>query len=67
MARKFRVGRPCKIDDSIDGVLAKVPFKNRYGEWFVVVTVDDEDMALDGTYYPMKDYWRILKERVKII
>lgn len=67
MAKKFKPGRRCKIDGTIDAVLLKPPFKNRYGEWFVVVTLDDEDMAIDGTYYPVKTQWRIPKERVKII
>ena len=70
MAKKFRTGRPCVIDPGTDqaeeGVLLKQPFKNQFGEWFVVVAVICEDMGTDGEYHPKRFDIRILKERVRM-
>lgn len=71
MAKKFRVGRSCIIDPDTDyamqGILVKVPHKNRFGEWFVVVAIVDEAMDKDThEYYQKRFDVRILKERVKI-
>jgi hypothetical protein len=71
MAKKFRVGRPCVIDSdtehAMEGILVKVPHKNRFGEWFVVVATVGEAMDKKTyEYYQKRFDVRILKERVKM-
>ena len=54
-------------DYAEEGMLARVPHKNQFGEWFVVVTVVQEAMhPRNYEYYLERFDVRILKERVKI-
>ena len=69
--KKFRVGRPCIIDPgtehTMEGILVKVPHKNRFGEWFVVVATVGEDVhPKTFEYFQARFDVRILKERVKM-
>lgn len=54
-------------DYAEEGVLVKVPYKNQFGEWFVVVAVIQEAMHRKTyEYIPARFDVRILKERVKM-
>ncbi len=68
MKKRFKVGKKCVIGSggkhAIEAILSRLPFKSRYGEEFVVVTIDTEESTSDGWYFPHKVEVQILKERV---
>lgn len=51
----------------VPGIITKPPFKNQYGEWFVVVAIIQEEMSpKDYDYHPARFEVRTPKERVTL-
>jgi len=67
---KFKRGRHYVIDKGTlyeqECTLVKPPFKNRFGEWFVVVEYESEAMNDKEEYVPIIVQVRIPKERVSV-
>jgi hypothetical protein len=67
---KFKRGRQYIMDKGTvceqQCTLVKPPFKNQFGEWFVIVEYESEAMDAREEYVPVIVQVRVPKERVSV-